>query len=51
VSKLEFGAKTQLLRLQPALYQAVIADAEEQGRTRRSVILEILETHYLEVAS
>ena len=42
-SKLEYGATTQLLRLQPELYAALSEDADEQGRSVRSLILEILE--------
>ena len=39
-------ARTFLLRLQPALWQAVKDDAEETGRSMQVIVRDILETPY-----
>jgi hypothetical protein len=42
-------ARTFLLRLQPALWQAVRDDADESGRSMQVIVREILETPYRKV--
>jgi hypothetical protein len=46
-SKLEFGARTQLLRLQPGLFQAIKAEAADSPRSMRLIIMDILELRYV----
>jgi predicted HicB family RNase H-like nuclease len=48
-SKLEFGAKTQLLLLQPELFAEIKRDSEESGESMRDLILQALDAHYQEV--
>lgn len=46
-SKWEFGARTQLLKLQPELFQAIKEDAAETGLSMRGLVLEALEARYV----
>ncbi len=47
----ELGSRTKVLRMQPALWQAVKDDAEESGLSMQSVVHEALNAHYMEVGS
>jgi hypothetical protein len=47
-SKLDYGATTQRLRLQPELFQAIKDDAADRDMTMRAVVLDALNT-YMEV--
>ncbi len=47
----ELGSRTKVLRMQPALWQAVKDDAEESGQSMQSVVHEALGEHYMEVGS
>lgn len=49
-STLEFGARTQLLKLQPELFQAIKSGSEESGETMRDLVLNALEAHYTDSA-
>lgn len=46
-SKLEFGARTQLLKLQPELFQAIKEDSAESGISMRELVLDALESRYV----
>lgn len=46
-SKWEFGSRTQLLKLQPELHQAIKADSQETGISMNGLILEALESRYV----
>ena len=45
-TRLEFGATTLLLRLQPELFTEIRADADSRKMSMRLVIFEILEARY-----
>lgn len=46
-SKWEFGARTQLLKLQPELFNAIKEDALQTGLSMRGLVLEALESRYV----
>lgn len=46
-SKWEFGSRTQLLKLQPELFQAIKEDAAETGLSMRYLVMEALDRRYV----
>lgn len=47
-TRLEFGARTQLLKMHPDLWQAVKTDSEETGQSMQALVHEALSAHYAE---
>jgi len=45
-SRLEFGARTQLLKMHPALFDALKRDSRETGESMQSIVHEALRAHY-----
>ena len=50
-TRLEFGARTQLLKMHPELWRAIKADSEETGQSMQALVHEALSAHYQEEAA
>ena len=48
-SRLEHGARTQLLKMHPDLFQALKKDSQETQIPMQRLVHEALEAHYMEV--
>jgi hypothetical protein len=49
-SRLEFGARTQLLKMHPALFEALKRDSQETGTPMQRLVHEALSAHYERIA-